>query len=131
MYARLGRGDSFYDQLCHLTTDYVTTSVLDIHPPRIFQIDGNFGAAAAIIEAIVSCAKGKVYLCKAIPKEWKEGCLCGIKVPGGHKISVWWENDKLKKAEITIGFKEELTLFVNSSETKISGKKGEVREIKF
>lgn len=125
MYARFGEAELFYEHLRHLTSDYVTTSVLDIHPPRIFQIDGNFGAAAAIIEAIVGCAGGKVYLCKAIPQKWQSGSLCGIKIPGGHTVSVWWEDGKFKKADVTFGFENEITFVIDGKEKIYTGKTDE------
>jgi len=130
MYARFGEGELFYEHLRHLTSDYVTNSVLDIHPPRIFQIDGNFGAASAIIEAVVGYAKGKVYLCRAIPKNWQSGSLCGIKIPGGHTVSVYWEDGKFKKAEVCFGFENEITFVIDGVEKSFVGKKREKITIK-
>ena len=98
-------------------------NMFDAHPP--FQIDGNFGAAAAIIEAIVGCAGGKVYLCKAIPQKWQSGSLCGIKIPGGHTVSVWWEDGKFKKADVTFGFENEITFVIDGKEKIYTGKTDE------
>ena len=50
LFARLGRAEDAWQHLNHLITDFATDSLLDLHPPRIFQIDGNLGGAAAVIE---------------------------------------------------------------------------------
>ncbi|MBM3497525.1 MAG: glycoside hydrolase family 95 protein, partial [Armatimonadetes bacterium] len=48
-FARAGRGDEALSHIEHLVTDFATDSLLDLHPPRIFQIDGNLGGMAAVI----------------------------------------------------------------------------------
>lgn len=44
--------------------------------------------SAAILEAIIQCWGGKVHLLRALPNEWKDGRLCGVKIPGGHTVSL-------------------------------------------
>ncbi len=68
------------------------------HPP--FQIDGNFGATAAIIEMLVQCIGNKVYLLPALPTAWKEGYIKGIRINGGATINLSWGNGKVKDFEI-------------------------------
>ena len=46
--ARLGEPEPAWEHLRHLVLDFATDSLLDLHPPRIFQIDGNFGGAAGV-----------------------------------------------------------------------------------
>ena len=53
LFARLGRAEDAWQHLNHLITDFATDSLLDLHPPRIFQIDGNLGGAAAVIEMLL------------------------------------------------------------------------------
>jgi alpha-L-fucosidase 2 len=48
LYARIGQGDELWRHLYALLTDFATVSLLDLHPPRIFQIDGNLGAVEAV-----------------------------------------------------------------------------------
>ncbi len=125
MYARFGDGEKFLEHLIGLAKDFATDSLLDLHPPRIFQIDGNFGAVAAITEALVSYRAGKVHLLHALPKQWQKGSICGIRVPGGHTISVWWEKGKLKKADVTFGFENEITVVIDGKEKTYKEKNGE------
>ena len=92
LYARFGNAEGFREHFQGLVKDFATVSLLDLHPPGIFQIDGNFGAVAAIVESIVSVYDKKIHLLKALPKEWESGSLSGIKVPGGHKLDVHWKD---------------------------------------
>jgi len=111
-----------------LIKDFATVSLLDLHPPRIFQIEGNLGAVSALIEAVISFADDRVCLLRALPKEWSSGNLRGIKVPGGHIISVWWKEGKASALKIQIGFGGRLTVCVNSENKIFSGNPGEIIE---
>jgi len=74
-------------------------NLLCAHPP--FQIDGNFGAASGIIEMLVqSDNDGNAKLLPALPKEWKNGFVENICLPGNKKISFAWENGKIIKMSI-------------------------------
>jgi alpha-L-fucosidase 2 len=102
--------------------------MLDLHPPKIFQIEGNLGAVAALIESIISYTDNKVCLLRSLPGEWSEGNLQGIKIPGGHIISLWWKDCKASVLKIKIGFGGRLTVCINGEEKTFSGVVGEVIE---
>ena len=133
MYARIGNKEGFYKQVQGLLKDFATESLLDIHPdpvkpgvgPDIFQIDGNFGMVSAVIEALCGYFDEKAHVLHALPDEWKNGSISGIKLPGGHTVSFEWKNGKTTKFEVVIGFSEKLVAIINGNETVISGKTGE------
>lgn len=131
MYARIGDKYKFYEHFTSLIKSFATTSLLDLHPPKIFQIDGNFGAVAAVVEAIVSCTDDKVYLLRALPDEWKNGSLKGIKVPGGHKIDVVWANSKVRKLHIVFGYSGSITVNINGDNRVFIGNPNEEICIEF
>jgi alpha-L-fucosidase 2 len=104
LQSRFGDAEGFYEHFIALIRDFATVSMLDLHPPGIFQIDGNFGAVAALIESVISFTDDTICLLRSLPKEWSEGSLRGIKTPGGHIVSVWWKDCEITEIEITMGF---------------------------
>jgi len=73
-------------------------NLFDAHPP--FQIDGNFGCISGIIEMLLQTQNGFIDILPALPDEWKNGKISGLKTYGDFEISIVWENNKAK--EITI-----------------------------
>ena len=124
--ARIGDAEGFYEHFTALIKDFATSTLLDLHPPRIFQIDGNLGAVAAGIEALVGFYDGKAHLLPALPKEWAEkGSLKGVRLPGGHLLSFAWENGELTELSVTIGFGETVSLAFNGDVCTLHGRVGE------
>ena len=82
-------------------------NLLDAHPP--FQIDGNFGVAAGIVEMLVSYDRENIYLLPALPASWEKGSLEGFVTPHG-TVSCSWENGKLTSYSVA-NKKEGISLF--------------------
>ena len=77
----------------------VYANLLDAHPP--FQIDGNFGAAAGISEMLVQSHAGYIHILPALPTEWPDGQLEGIRARGGFVINIIWKAGKVTTFSVT------------------------------
>ncbi|QHQ59530.1 glycoside hydrolase family 95 protein [Anaerocolumna sedimenticola] len=108
LWARLLEGDRCLTMLKMImrpagTSDYnfsdgsgIYKNMFDAHPP--FQIDGNFGAAAGIAEMFVQSEPGSISLLPALPAEFSDGYIKGLKCRGNITIDIWFKNHELEYA---------------------------------
>ena len=95
LYAAMGNGKEAYKHLRLLMENSLLPNLFDNHPP--FQIDGNFGLVSGMI--LMLLGRGGEEL-PALPDEWKDGSVTGLKMPGGSKVDLVWKDGKIVSKKV-------------------------------
>ncbi|KAI9640112.1 hypothetical protein NHQ30_011514 [Ciborinia camelliae] len=99
LHARLGDAEGSLGHVVTLLKKSTLPNLLNLHPP--FQIDGNLGGCAGIVEMLVqSHVPYSIHVLPACPHEWQSGELSGVKARGGFELDLAWNEGVLTKVVV-------------------------------
>lgn len=76
----------------------VYPNLLCAHPP--FQIDGNLGFVAGVVELLLQSHQGEIHLLPCLPADWPAGRARGLRARGGVEVAVEWHEGQLAQAQL-------------------------------
>lgn len=128
-FARLKEGEKFFENVNGLLKKSIMNNLYDTHPP--FQIDGNFGVAEGICEAIVQSHNPYYEFLPALPKAWKKGRLTGVRLRGAVTADIYWENGTLSEVHLTADRDKKVTCRYGDAYVEVELKAGEKTPVEF
>ena len=135
LWARLGDGDRAHQFLRQLLRPADRGNTYDgrgagsypnlfcAHPP--FQIDGNFGGCAGIAEMLLqshvrapasadaASAPFELHLLPALPADWPEGSVRGLRTRGGFTVDLEWKGGRVTGYQVTAATARPVRVRVN------------------
>ena len=109
-------------------------NLLDAHSP--FQIDGNFGGCAGVVEMLMQSdyfiphesSSGTPVTCiellPALPENWKDGSVSGIRARGGITVEMTWQDSRVTSLTVIAQKSCVVMLTMNGETRKVKLKKG-------
>lgn len=143
LWARLGDGNHAYkmyrELLNYVEPDAIRAknswrggtypNLFDAHPP--FQIDGNFGGSAAVVEMLLQSNENEIQLLPALPDTWDSGEVKGICARGGFVFNLKWEKGLLTHAKVYSKTDSSCKITYNGKTATYNIKAGESKDLKF
>ncbi|GGQ17694.1 glycoside hydrolase family 95 protein [Streptosporangium pseudovulgare] len=110
LWARLRDGAAAETAVREVLREHTAANLLGLHPPRIFQIDGNLGFTAGVAEALLQSHTGTLRLLPALPPGWPTGAVTGLRARGPVIVDLEWSGGLLRRASFTAGRDRVVTL---------------------
>jgi alpha-L-fucosidase 2 len=131
LYARLGQGDRAADMIDKLLQNSTLDNLFDTHPP--FQIDGNFGATAALAKMLLQSHTDTLDLLPALPTApaYQSGSFYGLRARGGITVDAVWANGRITSCTLLSEHDTSVKLRVDGEIICVPLKAGEAKNLAF
>lgn len=152
LFARFLDGEEVNSNLKKLLYSLTSQSLLDLHPDfypekkyplkgkddpftfdvpmdsesYVFQIDGNLGATAALLEALIQCRDNVVYILPAYSETWKRGKVGPVRMEDGNLVSFAFDSGKVTSLSVVLGYRKEIRVMLDKEVKSYKGEKGSV-----
>ncbi len=119
LWARLRNSEQAYRNLTLLINQSTLPNMFDLCG-RPFQIDGNLGGPAAMMEMLVQSTAQEIRILPALPKVWPDGSLTGVRLRGGAKADISWKQGKLTSLRLQADHTLQYKVIYAGHETEVS-----------
>jgi alpha-L-fucosidase 2 len=94
--ARLGEAEKAHEQVARYLSDNVLTNLFS-RCGRALQVDGSFGTTAGIAEMLLQSHTDTLDVLPALPAEWPNGRITGLRARGGLTVDLTWANGRVEE----------------------------------
>lgn len=98
-YARLRQGQKAYEAIARMFREYTFDSLLQ-NFAGVFQIDGNFSGATAVLELLVQDFEDEIFLLPSPVEQLRSGEIKGLRLRAGAVLFMKWDNGVVQEFEI-------------------------------
>jgi alpha-L-fucosidase 2 len=99
LWARLGDGEMAHQMIVNLFHYNQLPNMIGVHPPQ--QWDSVFGITGTMSEMFLQSQTGELDLLPALPKDWPDGSISGLRARGGYTVAMVWKKGHLTSLAVT------------------------------
>ncbi len=106
--ARLHNGREAYQHIKSMINNLLEPNNMVYHPPtrgagafdHVYELDGNTGLTACIAEMLLQSHDGMIRILPALPDEWEEGEVKGLRARGNITVDIIWKRGELHSVRL-------------------------------